>query len=458
MSNKNKQKINQENLGMINANAAGIDIGASAHFVCVPEGRDPQPIQKFGVFTSDLYDLANWLQKCGIKTVAMESTSVYWVPLFQILEKKGFEVKLVNARYIKNVPGRKTDIQDCKWIQQLHSYGLLSGSFRSDDQICVLRSYIRQRENLIQTASVHVQHMQKALTQMNILLHNVVTDITGLTGMNIIKAILNGERDTKKLAELKDFRIKNSVEIIAKSLEGDYRPEHLFVLKQELELYEVYQKQIETCDQEIKNYYDTFDTKNNDKPSSNKKESITKKRTSKNAPKFDLQQELYKITGVDLISIPGFNTLTAQSIIAEVGLDMSKWKSEKHFVSWLGLSPANKITGEKVLSSKTRKVINRASTAFRMIALSAGKTTTSIGAFYRRMKGKLGAPKAITATARKIACLFYRMLKFGQEYVEQGMKNYEERYNEQILKSLTKKAKDLGFTLVPSELEVNSKI
>ena len=451
MINQNKKKLDKENLAIFNANAAGIDIGANAHYVCVPEDRDLHSVQRFSAFTSDLHDLANWLIKCGIKTVAMESTGVYWIPLFQILEKKGFEVKLVNARYVKNVPGRKTDVEDCKWIQQLHSYGLLSGSFRPDDQICVLRSYIRQRETLIQNASMHILRMQKALTQMNVLLHNVVSNITGLTGMSIINAILNGERDTQKLAQLKDYRIKNSVETIAKSLEGDYRSEHLFVLKQELELYEFYQKQIEACDQEIKNCYDGFDKKNDNLSSLSYKKTKPMNKNRKNAPKFDLEKELYSITGVNFTAIPGLNILTVQSIIAEIGLDMTKWPTEKHFTSWLGLCPANKITGEKVLSSKTRKVINRASTAFRIAARAAGKTTTSIGAFYRRMKGKLGAPKAITATARKIACLLYRMLKFGQEYVEQGMESAEKSYNEQVLKSLAKKAKSLGFTLVLEE-------
>ena len=452
MNDKNKKKLNKKSFDLLNADAAGIDIGANTHYVCVPEDRDSQPVQKFGVFTQDLYDLANWLTRCGIKTVAMESTGVYWIPLFQILEKQGFDVKLVNARYVKNVPGRKTDVEDCKWIQQLHSYGLLRGSFRPDDQICVLRSYIRQREILIQSASMHVMRMQKALTQMNILLHNVVSDITGVTGKAIITAILNGERNTIELAQLKDCRIKNDIDTIAKSLVGDYRTEHLFVLKQEFELYEVYQEQIETCDEEIKRCYDHFDKVGNNLLNPSHKKTKSTKKARKNAPKFDLEKELYNITGVNFTKIPGLNTLTVQSIIAETGLDMTKWPTEKHFASWLGLSPANRITGEKILSSRTRKVVNRASTAFRIAARAAGKTTSAIGAFYRRMKSKLGAPKAITATARKIACLLYRMLKFGQDYVEQGMEYAENSYNEQVLRSLVKKAKMLGFTLVPEEI------
>lgn len=294
--------------------AAGIDIGSAVHYVCVPEERDEPCVKKFGSFTADLYQLAKWLKKCRIKTVVMESTGVYWIPLFQILEDRGFEVRLVNARYVKNVPGRKSDVQDCRWLQQLHSYGLLQGSFRPEQQICTLRSYIRQREILTKSSSIHIQRMQKALTQMNILLHKAVTDITGVTGIRIIQAILEGERNPHKLALLKDYRIKNNAEVISKYLEGDYREEHLFALKQEFELYKAYREKIFECDQQIASCYEHFDTKAEDEVQKTQR----KKNSDKNHPLFDLHGELQRITGVDLTKIPGLDVLAIQTIISEV--------------------------------------------------------------------------------------------------------------------------------------------
>lgn len=362
------------------------------------------------------------------------------------MEGQGFEVKLVNARYVKNVPGRKSDVQDCQWLQQLHSYGLLQGSFRPQGQICSLRSYIRQRESLTRSAKVHIQRMQKALTQMNLHLHKVISDITGLTGMRIIQAILEGERDSYKLAALRDHRIKSNAETIHKALEGDYRQEHLFALSQEFALYKIYLEKVTECDQKIADYYGTLDTKA-------PKESIQSKKTlPKNRPNVDLYGELYRITGVDLTTILGIDALSAQTIISEIGVNPHCWPTEKHFASWLGLSPANKITGEKVFSTRTRKVNNRASTAFRMAANAVSRSQNSLGAFCRRMKSRLGAPKAITATARKIACIFYRLLKYGQAYVEIGLENYEQKYKERLEKNLQKKARALGFELVPKNL------
>ena len=390
--------------------------------------------------------MAAWLKKCGVKTIAMESTGIYWIPVFQILEASGFEVMLVNARHIKNVPRRKTDVKDAQWIQQLHSYGLLNASFRPEDQICELRAFTRQRDRLTKNAATHVNRMQKALGEMNIQLHHVISDVTGLTGMNIIKAIVDGERDPVKLAAFRDNRIKSDEKPIIKALEGDYRKEHLTVLKQELEIYEFYQKQIKECDEAIEECYKKFD-KHSDGDFINGK----KERKNKNSPNFDLQQLLYDATGVDFTKIPGLGGLTTQTIISEVGLDMSKWPTEKHFASWLGFSPTNKVTGGKVFDTRTKKVKNKASTAFRMAALNLGRGKSAIAGFYRRIKGKLGTPKAITATARKLACMFYRLLKYGQEYVEQGIETYEKKYQETMVANLQKQATRLGFSVVKIE-------
>lgn len=434
-------------LKIINPDASGIDIGSTVHYVCVPEGRDEQRIQKFGCFTVDLHNLAKWLKKCQVRTVAMESTGVYWIPLFQILESYKFEVKLVNARHVKNVPGRKSDVQDCQWLQQLHSYGLLQGSFRPDNQMCVLRSYVRQRANLIENAAKHTQRMQKALIQMNIQLHKVISDINGLTGMKIIKAIIEGEKDPQKLAEFRNSNMKNDKPTIAKALTGDYREEHLFALKQEYAAYTFFQEQITECDKSIESYYKTFEAKSNENRMLNK----IRKRKQKNGPDFAADEDLNRITGIDFTKVPGFDVLSVQTIISETGINHNKWPTEKHFSSWLGLSPANKITGGKIVGTGTRKVINRAANAFRMAAHCVLRSKSAIGAYSRRLKKRLGAPKAITATARKLACIFYQMLKYGQEYVEKGMNYYETLYKERVVKNLLKKAKEFGYILMKEE-------
>lgn len=434
-------------LEIMNPDAAGIDIGSSVHYVCVPEGRDEQRIQKFSCFTEDLYNIAKWLKKCKVTTIAMESTGVYWIPLFQVLESYRFEVKLVNAKYVRNVPGRKSDVQDCQWLQQLHSYGLLQGSFRPDDQMCVLRSYVRQRKNLIENASTHTLRMQKALVQMNIQLHKVISNITGVTGMKIIKAILEGERDPEKLVEFRSSNMKNDKTTIAKALTGNYREEHLFALKQEFELYNVYQEKIAECDRSIEEHYKTFETKSGEKELCNK----IKNRSTKHRPDFAIHEELHRITGMDFTKVPGLDVVTIQTIISETGINPNKWRTEKHFTSWLGLSPFNKITGEKVFSTRTRKVTNRATDAFRMAAHCVSKSNSGMGAYCRRLKKHLGAPKAITATARKIACIFYSMLKCGQEYVERGIDCYNKLYKEKALKNLGKKARELGYILVKKD-------
>lgn len=439
-------KNNKQKLAVINPDAAGIDIGSREHYVCVPADRDDKNVRKFAAFTSDLKEMANWLKKCGVKTIALESTGVYWIPIFQILESSGFEVILVNARHVKNVPGRKTDIKDCQWLQQLHSYGLLNGSFRPKDQICVLRTFTRQRDRLTKSAVTHINRMQKALNEMNIQLHHVISDITGVTGISIIKEIIAGERDANKLAAFRDHRIKNDEETIIKALEGDYRKEHLIVLKQELDIYEFYLKQINECDKEIEAYYKEFEKRGDGELINS-----TKQYRSKNAPKFNLQQSLYNATGVDFTTIPGLSELSVQTIVSEVGLDMDKWVTEKHFTSWLGLSPTNKITGGKVFYTRTKKVENKASMAFRMAAFNLGKGKSALAGFYRRIKSRAGVQKAITATARKLACIFYRLLRYGQDYIEKGIENYEKQYQETIVKNFQKQAAKLGFSVIKIE-------
>lgn len=451
-----KSAMLPKHLQSMNLNAAGIDIGAKSHFVAVPEGSDKEPVREFECFTADLHRLADWLISCGVTTVAMESTGTYWIPVFEILESRGLEVKLVNARHVKNVPGRKTDVLDCQWLLQLHTYGLLQGAFRPVEQICALRAYIRHRMNQVRYSSVHIQHMQKALTQMNLLLHNVVSDITGVTGMRIIKAILDGERDTQVLANMRDKRCKNSVATIAKSLQGNYRPEHLFSLKQAVETFEFYQSQIADCDREIEMLLAKLDSVTDDKRPMHSKNSAASKKQS--ALMFSLQNELYRVTGVDLTRIDGIDSTTALKIISETGVDMSRWRSEKHFASWLGLSPGSKISGGKRLSGKTKPVVNRAAMALRMAASSLYKSSCALGAYYRRMKARLGGPKAITATAHKLARLVYSMLKHGVEYTDIGQEYYEQHYKSRVIKNLKKRAQQLGYELVEAMMPNQSNI
>lgn len=435
-------------LPIINGDAAGIDLGADYHWVSVPENRASQSVRRFGCFSADLYDMAKWLHECGIKTVAMEATGVYWIPVFQILETQGFEVKLVNARHVKTVPGRKSDVLDCQWLRQLHSYGLLAGSFRPDDQVCVLRSYVRQRDTLIKSASSHIQRMQKALTQMNVQLHRVISDMSGTTGLAIIRAIVAGERDLHKLAALKDFRIHAKTEEIVAALQGDYRTELVFVLQQELYLYEVYQAQIASCDVQIEQCLSQFaeriDVTTTPLPPSKRRG----KKQPGNAPTFDLRTHLYRISGVDFTQIDGFGVLTVLTLLSELGLDPSRFPSAKHFASWLGLCPGSRITGGKRKSSKTRQVANRVATALRMAAQTLVRSHSALGAFYRRMQSRLGAPKAITAAAHKLARVFYRLWTSGGTFVDPGKDAYEQQYQERTIKNLKKKASALGFDLI----------
>lgn len=435
-----------EQLEQINLDAAGLDIGATEIWACVPKDRDSAPVRRFATFTADLHQLANWLLACGIMTVAMESTSIYWIPIYEILEARGLEVCLVNAQATKNVSGRKTDVLDCQWIQQLHTYGLLRASFRPPADICVLRAYVRQRENLLQERARQIQYMQKALHLMNLKLTTVLSDLTGLTGMQIVRAILDGERNPVTLAQLRDPRCKSSTEDIAKALTGNYRPEHLFALRQAVEGIDFYGQQLANCDSEIESYYAVFEPQVAPVAAQLPTE---KRRSRHNHPHYDLRAYLYRTTGVDLTAVDGLDALLAQEIIAEIGLDMSKWKTAKHFASWLGLAPNNKSSAGKVKSRHTKATNNRANTAFRLAAQSVGRTQTALGAFYRRLKAKHGAPVAVTATAHKLARIVYHMLKHRLPYAGLDIQTYQEQQRQRSLISLQRMATRLGFQLVP---------
>lgn len=445
---RNAGSKGSRSLTLLNPDAAGIDVGASEHYVAVPPERAEQAVRRFGAFTEDLHKLAQWLLQCGVRTVAMESTGVYWIPLYQILEDYGFVVKLVNARHVKHVPGRKSDVQDCQWLQQLESFGLLAGSFRPEAKICVLRSYMRQRQMLISNASRHIQQMQKALTQMNLKLHQVLSDLSGQTGMRIVRAILQGERDRLKLAALKDPRVKSTLGTIAKSLEGDYRAEHLFALRQAVELYDYHQQKIAECDQAILKEMQLLETRA--VPGSMPPTPLKRKKRSRHNPfSFDSQAELYRIMGVDLTRIDGVNEATVQLILSELGLDLcKKWPTEAQFCSWLGLCPNNEISGGKVLRRGTRKVINRVANALRLCAESLLNSKSALGAYARRMRAKRDSKIAISATAHKLARLIYRTLKYGQEYSDLGQAQYEAKYRTNAIKSLQKRARQLGVQLV----------
>jgi transposase len=450
MSRRKISKESRKVLPLLSPNGAGVDIGAREIFVAVPPDRDPEPVRSYATFTEDLHRLADWLKSCGIETVAMESTGVYWIPLFQILEARGFEVCLVNARYYQNVPGRRTDVSDCQWLQYLHSVGLLRASFRPEQQVCALRSLLRHRQSLIETASQQVLRMQKALDQMNLQIHHVISDVTGLTGLSILDAILAGERDPAVLAKLKDPRVKASDETIVKSLVGDYRPEHLFTLRQSLAAYRYFQQLIAECDRAIEKHLYQFAAKVDVKARPLPSPKLRRKKPYRNEPNFDLRQHLYRILGVDLTAVPGMNILTAHSLLAEVGPDLSKFRSASAFASWLGLCPDNDISGGKVLSVRTRKVTSRAALAFRIAAQALFKSKSWLGNFFRRMRARLGAPKAITAAAHKLARIVYHLLTTRQPYDETVFAKHEQTSRVRTEARLRVQAKELGLQLVPA--------
>jgi len=442
-----RTSVDWKALEIVHPDAAGIDVGGSEHWVAVNPERDAEPVRQFGCFTAELREMAEWLVEKGVRSVAMQSTGVYWMPVLEMLEQHGLEVYLVNARHTKNLPGRKSDIQECQWLLKLHAFGLLNNSFQPSDEIRVARSLWRQRGNLTAAASSSIQRMQKVLTEMNVQLSTVLSDLSGVSGMKIIHAILAGNRDPWNLAALAYTGVKAKPTDIAKSLEGNWREELLFILRQEVELYEFYQRKIADCDRQLRQHLESFGSKVDlaAQPIGPKPKG---KKGSKNAPAFDLRSELYRITGVDWAQINGIDVLTAQTVIAEAGADLRAFPSEKQFASWLGLCPTNETSGGKILNRRTRKVVNRAATAFRNAASTLLRSQSYLGAQYRRLRTRLGAPKAVTAMARKLACLFYRLIKHGQQYVDKGTEYYEARYREQQIRSLTKRAQKLGLQVL----------
>lgn len=455
---------------VLNAYAAGIDVGSVEHWVCVPEDSVPEGeanVRSFGGFSVDLDKLVEWLLACGIKTVALESTGVYWIPLVQKLEAAQIAVTLVNARHLKHVPGRKTDVKDCQWLQQLHSYGLLNGSFRPAQDICALRSFLRHRQNLIESCGREVQHMQKALQQMNVHLHHAVSDLVGATGLRILDAILAGERNAKVLVELRDDKLckKTTKEEMEKALEGDWREEHLFALKQALETYRHLLKQVVECDEKIQQALAELEIPEHTPPegpipqnpkAKEKAEAKPKKKRfhqNKTGPslKLDLTEELKRVCGVDLTQIIGLSVLSVLTIISEIGLDMSRWRNAKAFCAWLGLCPRNKISGGRVLDSRTAHVVNRMAILLRIVAPSVGKTDTWLGIFHRRLRARLGPAGANTATARKLACLIYHLLKYKEGYIDVDQLVFTEKIRTQRINRLRKQAEELGMQLTETQ-------
>lgn len=435
-------KSRQPAMAITHPNAAGIDIGSASHYVAVPPDRDDNPVREFPGFTRDLNILAVWLRDCGVDTVVMESTGVYWIPVYELLERRGFTVMLVNARHVKNVSGRKSDVLDCQWLQQLMTYGLLSGAFRPTDEVCVLRSLYRQRQKQLQVQSRQIQLMQKALVQMNIQLANVISDVAGATGQQILRAIVAGERDGHVLAAMRDKRIRASEEEIVKSLEGNWRAEHLFALKQALAAFDFIGSQVAECDAAIAAQLDTMRVHDTEP------QQARRRGRPRNASKIDLRTRLFQLCGVDLTRIDGIDVTTAMTVVSEIGTDMSRFPTVGHFASWLGLCPGTKITGGKILSSKTKRVVNRAAQALRLAAASLRSSKSALGAYHRRMCSRMDKPKAVTATAHKLARLIYTMLTKGEEYVDKGQAYFEERYLERARFHLAKRAEAMGMKLV----------
>jgi transposase len=433
---KNKIKIKREidSLEIINPNCAGIDLGSKKHWVCVPYDREKENIQTFGVYTTDLHDMAKWLKKCRIDNIVMESTGTYWIPVFNILERYGFSVSLVNARDVKNCPGRKkTDRLDCQWIQKLGTYGLLNSSFIAPEKVRALQIYMNQRESLTRDSSSYVQRIHKSLVEMNLFLHNAISDVTGKTGMRILKAIIGGERNPEVLVKYRDWRIKKSKKEIIKSLTGDYREEGVFVLSQNLAMYEDCQSKIADCDRSILQLLESFESKT---VGIEKIEGSYKKHV------------LYRITGVDLTKIPGIDELTAQKILSKTGTDFSPWKTESHFTAWLGVSPNRGMSGGRELKHRRKKMKNSATQAFKRASATLHRSYSYLGAFFRKMKSRFGPKKATAITARKLAEIFYLMITSGSEFVEKGIERFEENNRERMIKNLTNRAKKLGLKVI----------
>jgi transposase len=436
-------------LQVVFPHAAGLDIGASEIMVALPPEREGETVRGFGTYTPDLEALADWLGEVGVTHVAMESTGVYWIPIFELLEERGFSVIVVNARHIQHPPGRKSDVMDCQWIQQLHAHGMLRGSFRPAAEMCTLRAYLRQRENLLADRAKQVQYMEKALLQMNLQLGQVLSDLTGETGLKILHAILAGEHDPVVLSAMRHGKCKHSQEELVKALTGHYRAEHLFVLKQALELYESFSQRLQECDQQIEGWLEEIQPDlpddfpslpPNPKPNSH----------CKNAPEYDARAYLYPLAKVDLMAIPGLNENLLQTILSEVGLDMSRFPTVKHFCSWLGLAPHNAISGGRILYSHPLKNHNRAGQCFRLAARAVGRGKSVYGEFYRRVRARSGKKAANVATAHKIARTFYFMLQRGQSFLAPDLQSYLQVQRERDIRRLQARAAKLGFSLQPA--------
>jgi transposase len=440
--------------------AAGIDVHAAVHFVAVaaqdvpagfvnPDAKLPAGVRKFGTATADLEALAAWLAACAVTTVAMESTGVYWIALYDLLASRGFEVLLVDPRQTKHAPGRpKSDVLDCEWIRRLHSYGLLTASFRPGDAIVRCRAFVRQREMLIRYAAQHVQHLQKTLEEMNVKLTEVVSDIVGGTGMKILKDIVRGVRDPVKLAKHRHENCQRTEAEIARALEGTWRPEHVFALKQALQLYEFYQKQLRACEEQIESCLRSLPDQSEGAPLP-ASQRARRRRPEKNEVRFGARQLLFKMAGVDLTALEGVSETTALVLLSELGPDLSAFAHEKNFVSWLGLCPQHRGSAGKIFKRRTRPGANRVARALRMAAQGCHHAKNALGAFYRRIQARAGGAKAIVATARKLAERVYRLLKYGQEYVRQSVDAYEANYQARQREALAKKAASLGYQLVP---------
>src|SRR5262244_2333367 len=443
------RKIQNQDLSLevVHPDAAGIDIGNESHYVAVPATRDSQAVRRFGCTTGELQALAEWLKQCRIRTVAMQSTGVYWVAVYDLLEQAGFEMYLVNARDTKNLPGRKSDVQESQWLMKLHTYGLLRNSFRPSQEIRTLRTYWRQRQDWVRSMGRHIQRMQKARTQMNIQLANGISDLSGVTGQAMLKAIVNGERDPRELAGYRDCRVEASQEEIAQALEGNWQEDPLFVLRPEQAGYEFCQKPITECDQQRAQYLAQLEDRSQGAtlPEETRKGRRKKK---KGNPQFNLREELFRMTGTDLTQIDGIDVVTAMTVVSEVGWDMSKWKTENHFVSWLKLSPDNKISGGKIIGKGRMPTNNRAATVSRMAATTLRESDTYLGEQFRRFRTRLGPPVATKAMAAKLARLLYRMLRYGMKYADQGAELYDAQYRKRQVIHLKRKAAQLGLQII----------
>jgi transposase len=451
IKNKNAKIKHNRLLGIHNPNAAGADIGATQIYIAVPPDRLGKNVRCFGTFTADLRALAQWLKDCAVTSVAMESTGVYWIPLYELLEQKGFEVYLVNARHVKNVPGRKSDVQDCQWLQYLHSVGLLRASYRPVQEICAMRTISRYRDNLSRFGVQHLQHMQAALDQMNVRLHHVIADLSGITGMAIVEAILAGQRDAQELAKLRDPRVHASPKTIAQALEGTWRLEHLFVLGQALKSWKQVQEQLIQCDRQLEELSRQIEGKIDleTNPLASSAKSAGKLPKANNQSQGAWRQELYRHFAVDLTEVPGLSLGVVQTLFVELGPDLSAFPTAGHFAGWLGLCPDNAITGGKVIRRSTRRNRQRIRVALRLAATSLHRSKTHLGECFRRLRARLGAPKAITAMAHKLARIVWHLISHQVSFDQSIFALREEDLLRRKQRQLRNLAHSLGFTLVP---------